>query len=159
MAGCAEIPNTYCSGAHSLLSGRIEKKKNVDLEEDQAKHNKGQFDPASVPPCYWSINAFGLKGFKIEHHHAFSSEQRPILTIPDEVKPYSVFTWPFKLSFIHHPANQKKHGSYPPDLDQRIGTFIRSFTPRQSILFFYANYDNPVSADEMKYLLVGLFVG
>lgn len=148
--------NTYCSGAHSLLSGRIEKQKDVGLEE--AKRGKaiaGEFSPDSVPPCYWSINAFGAQRFKIEHHHAFSREERPIPPIPDEVKPYSVFTWPFKLSFVHNEANQKKHGSYPQDLDKRIKTFISSFTPRQSIMFFYANYDNPVSADEMKYLLVG----
>jgi len=148
--------NTYCSGAHSLLSGRIEKKKNTDLEQEKkGQRIDGQFAPGSVPPCYWSINAFGDKAFKVEHHHAFSANDSPISIIPDEVKPYSVFTWPFKLSFIHSLTNQKKHGSYPPDLDQRIDTFLRSFTPQKSIMFFYANYDNPVSADEMKYLLVG----
>ena len=148
--------NTYCSGAHSLLSGRIEKKKNVVLEQEKkGKPVSGQFSPNSVPPCFWSINAFGDEGFKVEHHHAFSSKDRPIPTIPDDVKPYSVFTWPFKLSFIHSLTNQKKHGSYPPDLEKRIETFIQSFSPRKSIIFFYANYDNPVSADEMKYLLVG----
>jgi exodeoxyribonuclease V alpha subunit len=148
--------NTYCSGAHSLLSGRIEKKKDVELEQrKKGMAIAGQFDPASVPPCYWSVNAFGAESFKIEHHHAFTRDERPIATILDEVKPYSVFTWPFKLSFIHDQANQKTHGNYPPDLDQRIASFIGLFTPGQSILFFYANYDNPVSADEMKYLLVG----
>jgi exodeoxyribonuclease V alpha subunit len=148
--------NTYCSGAHSLLSGRIEKNKDVDFE--QGKKGlviAGQFAPAAVPPCYWSINAFGAKGFKIEHHHAFSNPQRPIPAIPDKVKPFSVFTWPFKLSFTHDKAYKKKHGNYPPNLDRRIEIFIQSFTPRQSVLFFYANYDNPVSADEMKYLLIG----
>ncbi|MRS02376.1 DUF2075 domain-containing protein, partial [bacterium] len=148
--------NTYCSGAHSLLAGRIEKKKNLDVEQD--KHGQlidGNFPPETVPPCFWSINAFGDKSFKVEHHHAFSNEKRPISTIADEVNPFSVFTWPFKLSFVHSLDNQKKHGSYPPDLEHRIDNFIRSFTPRQSIIFFYANYDNPVSADEMKYLLIG----
>ena len=148
--------NTYCTGTHSLLSGRIEKKKDTNLEQ----RNRGQsiaerFDPGSVPPCYWSINAFSPEGFKVEHHHAFSSAHRPIPTISDEVKPYSVFTWPFKLSFVHKQANQIKNGNYPPDLNQRIDGFIQSFTAKHSIMFFYANYDNPVSADEMKYLLVG----
>jgi exodeoxyribonuclease V alpha subunit len=106
--------NTYCSGAHSLLSGRIEKKKNVGLEQDKkGMVIAGEFLPDAVPPCYWSINAFGSKGFKVEHHHAFTTDTGPISTIADEVKPYSVFTWPFKLSFVHKQANQKKHGSYP----------------------------------------------
>ena len=30
--------------------------------------------------------------------------------------------------------------------------------PKKSVVFFYANYDNPVSADEMKYLLLGCSV-
>jgi hypothetical protein len=54
--------------------------------------------------------------------------------------------------------NKKKHGNYPPDLDKRIDKFVSSFTPRQSVVLFYANYDNPVSADEMRYLLLGCFV-
>jgi len=148
--------NTYCTGAHSLLSGRIEKKKDTELEQgNKGKEIAGNFTPASVPPCYWSINAFGSKGFEIEHHHAFSNEQGPISKFADTVKPYSVFTWPFKLSFVHDQTNKKKHGNYPPDLDQRIDAFIQLFAPKQSILFFYANYDNPISADEMKYLLIG----
>jgi exodeoxyribonuclease V alpha subunit len=148
--------NTYCTGAHSLLSGRIEKKKNTELEEQ--KHGqviRGNFDPSSVPPCFWSINAFGSAGFKVEHQHAFTKDEAPISTVSDQVKPYSVFTWPFKLSFVHGNEQKKKHGNYPPDLDTRIANFIKSFTPQQSIIFFYANYDNPVSADDMKYLLIG----
>jgi exodeoxyribonuclease V alpha subunit len=148
--------NTYCSGAHSLLSGRIEKRKNTELEETKkGMEIAGQFYPATVPPCYWSLNAFGSGTFKVEHQHPLSSERQPIRPIADTVKPFSVFTWPFKLSFVHNSANQKVHGNYPPDLEQRVERFIDSFTPQQSILFFYANYDNPVSADDMKYLLVG----
>lgn len=148
--------NTYCTGAHSLLSGRIEKRKDLDLEE---KH-KGQlvsqhFEAKNVPPCYWSINAFGSKSFNVEHAHGFAHiKQR----IPELVKPYSVFTWPFKLSFVHSNRNKALHGNYPPDLEQKVNAFINGFTPKKSIIFFYANYDNPVSADEMKYLLLGASV-
>jgi exodeoxyribonuclease V alpha subunit len=115
----------------------------------------GRFDPASVPPCFWSINAFGSRGFKVEHQHAFTKDGLSISTVGDQVRPYSVFTWPFKLSFVHDNEHRKKHGNYPPDLDTRIDNFIKSFNPKQSIIFLYANYDNPVSADDMKYLLIG----
>jgi hypothetical protein len=41
--------NTYCSGAHSLLSGRIEKKKNVGLElEKKGKVIANEFSPDTV---------------------------------------------------------------------------------------------------------------
>jgi len=66
-----------------------------------------EFAPAPVPPCFWSINAFGARGFKVEHHHAFSNENGPISKLPDYVKPYSGFTWPFKLSFVHNPDKQE----------------------------------------------------
>jgi len=145
--------NTYCIGVHSLLSGRIEKRRDLEAEmQHKGEMVGGNFEPAQVPPCYWSINAFSESGFKIEHRHAFSDIKE---TIPDEVKPNSVYTWPFKLSFVHSESNQKRHGNYPPNLESRIDKFLNKFEPHQSIVFFYANYDNPVSADEMKYLLLG----
>ena len=147
--------NTYCTGAHSLLSGRIEKKKNTDYESKKGVKNAyvaKNFKPTNVPPCYWSINAFSEQEFPVEHHHAFNWVKD---VIPDTVRKNSVFTWPFKLSFVHNENNKKKYGNYPPDLEQRIDNYINKFTPGESIIFFYANYDNPVSADDMKYLLLG----
>lgn len=153
---CNPVGNTYCTGAHSLLSGRIEKKKNTEFESREGvagEYVSTNFDPSNVPPCYWSINAFSEQEFEVEHHHAFKWVKS---TIPDIVKKYSVFTWPFKLSFVHNQTTkEKKHGNYWPNLNQRIDNYINKFKPKQSIIFFYANYDNPVSADDMKYLLVG----
>jgi len=150
--------NTYCNGAHSLLSGRIEKRKDVAFESREGVRGEyvaQNFQPDKVPPCYWSINAFGDREFKVKHRHAFSWVTH---TIPDVVRPYSVFTWPFKLSFVHTQNNQKIHGNYWPDLEQRIKDFTAKFKKDESIIFFYANYDNPVSADDMKYLLLGCSV-
>ena len=148
--------NSYCTGAHSLLSGRIEKKKNTGIEQSlKGEYIQGNFPPNAVPPCYWSINAFGDRAFDVKHGHAFSWVKH---TIPDTVLPYSVFSWPFKLSFVHTAANQKIHGNYWPDMEQRIAEFIAKFKKDESIMFFYANYDNPVSADDMKYLLLGCSV-
>lgn len=148
--------NTYCTGANSLLSARIERKKNTKLEQcKRGQYIEDNFESSSVPPCYWSINAFSCKGFNVEHQHAFYENDEPISKISDYVKPNSIFTWPFKLSYVHGKENKKAHGNYPPDLDRRICKFIQLFTPKQSIIFFYANYDNPVSADERKYLLLG----
>jgi len=150
---CNPEGNTYCTGAHSLLSGRIEKKKNTPIEQGlKEQYVKGNFDPSSVPPCYWSINAFSDQEFPVEHHHAFSWVQ---YVIKDVMKKNSVITWPFKLSFVHDEAKKKIHGNYWPDLNERIDNYINKFKPKESIIFFYANYDNPVSADDMKYLLLG----
>lgn len=148
--------NNYCTGAHSLLSGRIEKNKKVDLEVANACKKVGDcFSPSEVPPCFWSINAFSTTGFDLEHKHPFPRIEK---SIPDHVNPNSVYTWPFRLSFVHNKDNKKKYGSYPPDLEKRVDNFIKGFSPKESIIFFYCNYDNPVSADEMKYLLLGCSV-
>ena len=148
--------NSYCVGTHSLLSGRIEKNRNIEFEKDKHGAPLPTLSVERIPPCYWSINAFGNNAASIQHTHVFSWLNIP--TIPDTLEPHTVFTWPFKLSFVHDEKNKKKHGNYPPDLEKRIRDFIAKFTPRESIIFFYANYDNPVSADDMKYLLLGCSV-
>jgi len=148
--------NTYCTGAHSLLSGRIEKNKSSEIEQTlRGKDIQGNFAPDEVPPCFWSINAFGHNSFDLKHSHAFRGVKHKI---KDTVKPYSVFTWPFKLSFVHTEQNKSIHGNYWPDLEQRVKEFANKFKKNNSIMFFYANYDNPVSADDMKYLLLGCSV-
>jgi len=150
---CNPEGNTYCTGAHSLLSGRMEKKKKTAIEQElREQYVANNFDPASVPPCYWSINAFSEQEFPVEHHHAFSWVP---YVIKDIMKKNSVITWPFKLSFVHGEDKKKIHGNYWPDLNARIDNYINKFKPNESIIFFYANYDNPVSADDMRYLLLG----
>lgn len=66
--------NVYCIGNYSLLSPRIQRRINIDVEKlyknqavaDVVKQNK------YLPPCYWSINAQGEKTFQIEDPHPFS---------------------------------------------------------------------------------------
>jgi exodeoxyribonuclease V alpha subunit len=147
--------NTYCVGTHSLLSDRIATQRNTALEQDYHNELIQNLPEAYTVPCYWSINAFGKNEFTITHSHAFKGIKH---TIQEKVKPYSVFTWPFKLSFVHSKEKQNMYGNYPPDLEKRIQHFIQKFTPKQSIIFFYANYDNPVSGDDMQYLLLGCSV-
>jgi exodeoxyribonuclease V alpha subunit len=152
---CNPEGNTYCTGAHSLLSGRIEKKKNTEYESKVGVKNEyiaKNFNPTNVPPCYWSINAFGDQEFPVEHHHAFNWVP---YALKDVIKKNSVITWPFKLSFVHGDKKKKVHGNYWPDLNERINNYINKFKPKESVIFFYANYDNPVSADDMRYLLLG----
>ena len=113
--------NTYCVGVHSLLADRIEKRRKLKVEEDNtgkdvekikvSKELKQELEIDSYyPPCYWSINAFGANPFEIEHTHAFKRFKNK--KIEDIVRPYSVFTWPFKLSFVHTEKNKDIHGDY-----------------------------------------------
>jgi hypothetical protein len=144
--------NVYCVGTHSLLSERLARNKKIEIESD---HREVPIDQISgyLPPCFWTTNAFSADALNVRHDHAFSSLKHK--SIQDKLGGFSSFTWPFRLSFNHSKKKKGMHGNYPPDLERRIDDFLKMFTPNLSIVFFYLNYDNPVSADENKYVLVG----
>ena len=154
--------NFYCVGTHSLLAKRIATNRNLEKETENknrsVKEVQQDVQEEGYPymvPCYWSVNAFSDQSVNITHWHPFTNIQN---TINDTLRPYSVYTWPFKLSFVHNPEKKMIHGKHPPDLDKRIDNFIKKFPSYKSIIFFYANYDNPVSADDMQYLVLGCSV-
>ena len=145
--------NHYCVGTHSLLSKIMKRKRNLEIEAENAgKRLDGMGD--YTPPCYYTSNAFSDHSINVWHEHLFSQYEKTH-RIPEKLSGYSVFTWPFRLSFNHDPKNKKRHGNYPPDLEDRIEGFVDKFTPGETIVFFYLNYDNPISADKNKYVLVG----
>jgi exodeoxyribonuclease V alpha subunit len=141
--------NVYCVGSHSLLSERLARNRNLDFEEPSAPIGR---IAGYLPPCYWTTNAFSSTDYDIEYNHPFQG----IRTKPMQNTLFasSVYTWPFRLSF-NHSKKRKLEGEYPPDLSGRISRFIDKFTPTESFVFFYLNYDNPVSSEENKYVLVG----
>ena len=57
--------------------------------------------------------------------------------------------------FNFSPEKRKRDGRYPPDLEERVENFFAQFKCGESIVFFYLNYDNPVSSEEYRYALVG----
>jgi ATP-dependent exoDNAse (exonuclease V) alpha subunit len=145
--------NVYCIAPYSLLSNRLQRERDLEFEEPGGQPLDKDY-PKYVPPCFWSSNAFSPTEAKVTHIHAFP-QYRDRKRIPDVVSPYSVFTWPFRLSFLHSRESKNANGNYPPDLDSRLEEFRQQFVGGRSIVFFYLNYNNPVSADEYRYALVG----
>ena len=144
--------NNYCTGTHSLLSARIQREKNTKLETQYPGTKIGSFENYT-PPCYWSCNAFSKEAYDVKIEHPFENiEAEPV---KDRLQPYSVYTWPFRLSFNHSREKREMEGKYAPNLDKRIKNFLMKFRKNETILFFYLNYDNPISADERKYVLLG----
>jgi len=142
--------NVYCVGNHSLLSERLARDRKLDLEKPETPI--GELN-GYLPPCYWSANAFSSINHDIEYVHPFKGVVAD--PIKCELPASSMFTWPFRLSFNHSKKKKKLEGEYPPDLDGRISRFIEKFTPNESFVFFYLNYDNPISSEEGRYVLVG----
>jgi len=108
-----------------------------------------------LPPCFWSANAFSPTELQVRHDHPFSNLK--VQAIKERLPPFSVFTWPFRLSFNHGKIKKMQEGQYPhpAELDRRIDQFRLKFKPMMSLVFFYLNYDNPISAEENEYVLVG----
>jgi len=142
--------NVYCIGSHSLLSERLARERKLEFEKPKASISGMQ---GYLPPCYWSTNAFSSLDHNIEYTHPF----RGVVASPIKCRlsASSVFTWPFRLSFNHSRKKKRVEGEYPPDLHDRILRFTKKFTPNESFIFFYLNYDNPISSEENRYVLVG----
>jgi len=56
--------NIYCVGTHSLLSDRLARTRNLELERN---HKEVRLDQLKgyLPPCFWSSNAFSDKPIKV----------------------------------------------------------------------------------------------
>lgn len=144
------VANTYCTGTHSLLSERLAREKKVECEVPCAALDADL--PNYQPPCFWTSSAFADVPTKTLHRHPFS-KHRDTKQIADELAAHTVYTWPFRLSITHD--SWKRNGQYFPDLESRIERYIGRLLPNRSLVFLYLNYDNPVSADDYKYALVG----
>ena len=145
--------NHYCIGSHSLLSDRLARKRDLEIESQNAGKKLDELGDY-IPPCYWTSNAFSDKALNVWHDHPFAQYEQTH-KIKEKLSGYSIFTWPFRLSFNHDPSKHKRYGNYPPDLEERVEKFIEAFSPGETMIFFYLNYDNPISADENRYALVG----
>lgn len=144
--------NTYCTGSHSLLSERLAREKSVSVERDHAGQKLDASLPEYLPPCFWSSCAFAEGETETVHRHPFA-HYRKHKQINGVLPPNSIYTWPFRLSITQH--SQRQFGQYFPDLEQRIDRYCDRLEIDRSLIFFYLNYDNPVSADEYRYALVG----
>jgi exodeoxyribonuclease V alpha subunit len=144
--------NTYCTGSHSLLSERLAREKDTEIESAHAGAKLDAALPDYLPPCFWTSSAFASEPTEALHRHPFI-RHRDTKQIKQLLPASSAYTWPFRLSITH--ASYKKNGQYFPDLEQRIARYRARLVPGHSLVFFYLNYDNPVSADDYKYALVG----
>jgi exodeoxyribonuclease V alpha subunit len=146
--------NSYCIGSHSLLSERVARNRCLKDEIGRAGKPLDAAMPAYLPPCYWTSCAFASHQTQVVHQHPFG-KYAETHQISGALDPGSVFTWPFRLSMTHSRPTMNRLGKYFGDLESRIDRYCKRLSPGGSLVFFYLNYDNPVSADEYKYALVG----
>jgi exodeoxyribonuclease V alpha subunit len=147
----APASNRYCIGPHSYPGDKI--KGNRDLDWEQKVAGKCCTEIDGIPPCVYSINAFGSKALTAydDPPDFFRSGQRTTWPLP----PATVCVWPYEAMY----DDEAKFDGYV-DNEKRLELatqFFAEIEPAKSLVFHYANYSNPLSTEDAKrYLVIGL---
>lgn len=146
--------NRYCSGYHSLLSERIRRNKEENIENEKKYACQPLHNINYLPPCYWSINLNGKESSIVSHINPAAPKE--LIPIEEELSSNAMFSWPFAVSFNRSKKQMKGEGAYPPNLDNvRIPLFREKIIKKSSIAFFYSNFSNPFTEEDRQYLVIG----
>lgn len=145
--------NTYCVGCYSYPGQMVAERR--DLEWEKAHAGQPIDTGEHISPCIYSANAFGaqrLTAFADPPEFFKDGTQTRIWELP----PASVCVWPYEVMYAQDIKQQG--GGYDNDeRRERAKAFFEELQKDKSLVFYYANYSNPMSEDEaQRYLLVGV---
>lgn len=142
--------NVFCSGCFSVQGDYIRSNKVLSWE----KKNRGVAiadiynKEGKLPPCTWTSNTYSARETPHRHVHPFISTAQPQFEL---FPPYSAGTWSFDQMY--------EEGRLITDAQERkrnIDEYFRLFEPGRSLVFTYLNYDNPLTSENKRYVLVGV---
>lgn len=147
--------NTYCVGSQSYPGDVIARQRDIRREVDNAGRPVAALQRADLPPCIYSVNAFGgdaIKGFSNPPEWMRGGAARTEWDIP----PATVCVWPYEEVFSDEVKDNR--GRYDNDARaEKVEEFIADIEANTSLIFYYANYSNPFSEDEHpRYVLLGV---
>ena len=148
--------NVYCVGQYSYPGDMIAHERDLEWESRNKSKPIAKLD--KIPPCVYSINAFGKEKVK-----AYS---KPPEWFRDgskvkywDLPPSTVCVWPYEEMYtddVRYPQGSSQTYDYSKRLE-RAKQYFQELTPDTSLIFYYANYSNPFSENETnKYVLVGI---
>jgi ATP-dependent exoDNAse (exonuclease V) alpha subunit len=147
--------NTYCVGAQSYPGNVVFRERRLAVEEKNAGRPIAQLAGADLPPCIYSANAFGdegIRGYSNPPDFFRGGAKRTEWDIP----PATVCVWPYEA--MYGDAVYDETGKL--DNDKRSANaeeFFSKIENDKSLVFYYANYSNPLSDDESpRYVLIGV---
>jgi len=144
--------NTYCVGTHSYPGEMIAERRNLPLEILDAGKCCTRIN--HIPACCYSVNAFGSKpitAFAMPPDWWKDDAAREEWQLP----PATVCVWPYEQMYGPKVTNPDGKFNY----EKRLAfarEYFSQFTPDQSLVFYYANYSNPLNQEEQRYAIVGL---
>jgi hypothetical protein len=146
--------NTYCVGDHSYPGDQIKVGRRIDWELQNAGKPCATID--GIPPCVYSINAFGkeqITGYS-DPPDWYPADERLTWDLP----PSTVCIWPFEE--MYRDEVNRFGGDQKYDYDKRLAfaqEYFAKIEPSRSMVFYYANYSNPFSEeDARRYVVVGM---
>lgn len=145
--------NSYCVGCYSYPGQMIAERRDLVWEKANAGQPIDKED--HISPCIYSANAFGalqLTAFADPPEFFKDGTQ----TRKWELPPASVCVWPYEEMYAED--LKRPGGGFDNDKRrERAKAFFHELKNDQSIIFYYANYSNPLSEDEaQRYLLIGV---
>ncbi|SEA20689.1 AAA family ATPase [Microbulbifer marinus] len=145
--------NTYCVGCSSYPGELVREQRDLKWEK---KHAGKKFSELEQPPaCMYSGSAFSEEAnqIKADPPDFFNDDTK---TKYWENPPATACTWPYEA--MYNRDDVKVGNRY--DYDKRLAyaeEHFESVEANKSLVFYYANYSNPLSDDEeQRYLLVGV---
>lgn len=150
--------NTYCVGQQSYPGDLISNARNLDWEQrkDVAGCHCSAID--GIPPCSYSINAFGIKAVRGESNPPdfFKDDSKGI---EFEIPAATACIWPYEQMYsddIKAGPGSSQTYDYAKRL-QAAKDFFKEVSPDQSLIFYYANKSNPFSEEDSRnFVLVGI---
>jgi hypothetical protein len=147
--------NTYCVGWKSFPGDVIAHERDLDAEQRHAGCLANTLK-GYIPPCSYSCNAFGLENAPAASNPPdffFGGATRREWMLP----PATVCAWDYESMY----AEEVKASGFL-DNDRRRALVLEFFEPikkdcGKNLVFYYANYSNPLSDDEApRYVMIGV---
>jgi ATP-dependent exoDNAse (exonuclease V) alpha subunit len=153
---CKEpLKNIYCTGQYSYPGEMYNEKSEQQKEEkDFAGFNCAVIKAKHIPPCCFSINAFGKETTEAQ---TTSPEWYENFELKKwDMPPSTISVWPFEEMYYEEDKNEDGTFNYETRINN-VRNFLSEIKNDESLIFYYSNYSNPYSEDESKkYVIVGV---
>ncbi|WCL50761.1 ATP-dependent DNA helicase [Leptospira sp. GIMC2001] len=150
--------NTYCCGRYSYPGDLISQERDIEWENRADVKGKHCSKLDRIPPCAYSINAFGTESVKAIAKPPvwFKDGTRDIYM---DLPPSTVCIWPYRGMYsddVVRDAGSAQKFDYESRLNN-AKQYFDQIEESKSLLFYYSNYSNPFSDEESnRYALIGI---
>jgi RecD/TraA family predicted helicase len=150
--------NTHCVGQHSYPGDLISQSRNLEWEEQKNVAGCHCSTLDGIPPCSYSINAFGNTAMKGESNPPdfFKDDSKGVQF---EIPASTACIWPYEQMYsddIKADKDSSQTYNYTKRL-QAAKDFFNQVTPAESLIFYYANKSNPFSEEDARnFVVIGI---